>query len=113
MRDEIPIAGIREWLKMLVGRHVGLQVEGDSMLPTLKAGDRVLVNTHAPLNPGDIVLAKHPFKSSLQIIKRLLSIEPDGRVFLSGDNASASSDSHIFGVVTQKHLIGKVVSRLN
>lgn len=112
MRDEIPIAETSEWLKMLLGQRVGLRVEGDSMLPTLKAGDRVLVNTRAPLNPGDIVLAKHPFKSSLQIIKRLLSIDPAGRMFLSGDNASASSDSRIFGAVTQKHLIGKVVSRL-
>jgi nickel-type superoxide dismutase maturation protease len=112
MRDEIPIAGVMEWLKMLLGRRYGLTVDGDSMAPTLKSGDRVLVDPRASVNAGDVVLADHPFKSSLRIIKRLLSIESDGRMFLTGDNAAESSDSRVFGVISRKHLVGKVVSRI-
>ncbi|HLA94930.1 MAG TPA: nickel-type superoxide dismutase maturation protease [Pyrinomonadaceae bacterium] len=112
MRDEVPVAGIREWLEMLLGRRVGLRVEGNSMEPTLKSGDRVLVDPKAPIRPGDIVLTDHPFKSSIRLIKRLVSIEADGRIFLAGDNAAESSDSRIFGVISRKHLVGKVVSRM-
>lgn len=111
MRDEIPVAGLREWLNMLLGRRFGLRVEGDSMLPTLESGERVLVDPRASIHEGDIILANHPFKS-LQIIKRLLSIESDGRRFLTGDNPDESSDSRVFGVINRKHLVGKVVSRL-
>lgn len=111
MRDEIPVAGIREWFNMILGRRFGLRVEGDSMLPTLESGDRVLIDPRAAIHEGDIVLASHPFKS-LQIIKRLLSIESDGRIFLTGDNPTESTDSRVFGVIKRKHLIGKVVSRL-
>ena len=112
MRDEIPIAGVREWLSMLLGRRFGMRVEGDSMSPTLKSGERILVDPKAAIHPGDIVLAEHPFKS-LRMIKRLLSIESDGRIFLAGDNPDASSDSKVFGAIQRKHLVGKVVSRLN
>lgn len=112
MRNEIPVAGIREWLNMLLGRRFGLRVEGDSMRPTLESGDRVLVDPRAAIHEGDIVLAEHPFKS-LQIVKRLLSIEPDGRMFLAGDNPEATSDSKVFGVIQRKHLVGKVVARLS
>ncbi|MEQ1763739.1 MAG: nickel-type superoxide dismutase maturation protease [Pyrinomonadaceae bacterium] len=111
MRDEIPIAGIREWLCMLRRQRFGKRVEGDSMWPTLRSGDRVLVDPKAAIHAGDIVVAEHPFKS-LQMIKRLLSIEPDGRIFLAGDNPEASSDSKVFGAIQRKHLLGKVVSRL-
>ncbi len=111
MRDEIPSAGLREWLNLLLGRRFGMRVEGDSMLPTLESGDKVLVDPRAAIHEGDIVLANHPFKS-LQMIKRLLSIEADGRMYLAGDNPKESSDSRVFGVINRKHLIGKVVSRL-
>ena len=111
MHDEIPITGIRGWLSILLGRRFGMRVEGDSMRPTLESGDRVLVDPKTAIKAGDIVLAVHPFRS-LQMIKRLRSIEPDGRIFLVGDNPEASSDSKVFGTIQRKHLLGKIVSRL-
>ena len=112
MRDEVPVAGIREWLSLLIGRRRGLLVDGDSMLPTLRSGEKVLIDPRATLHVGDIVGAHHPFKSKTKLIKRLLSIEPDGRYSLGGDNISVSTDSRTFGTIAREQVIGKVVARI-
>jgi nickel-type superoxide dismutase maturation protease len=112
MQNEIPIAGFREWLNWLLGRRQGVTIDGDSMLPTLRPGDRVFVDLNAAINVGDIVLADHPFKSSIKIVKRLSSIEDDDRIFLSGDNPKASLDSRVLGTFKRSGVVGKVVSRL-
>jgi len=82
------------------------------MLPGLKDGDVVLVDPYADLEIGDVVLARHPFKKSVQIIKRIKEISPVNRYFLVGDNLPESTDSRSFGAVPPKHLIGKVTCRL-
>lgn len=112
MHDEIPIAGIREWLNMLLGRRIGVRVEGDSMNPILHSGDRVLVDPRSTPEPGDVVVARHPYKSSVRIVKRLISVEPDGRVYLAGDNPNESTDSRTFGSISRSDLLGKVIARL-
>ena len=38
---------------LAVGRRTGVEVTGDSMLPTLAAGDRVLIDAHAAVRPGE------------------------------------------------------------
>ena len=82
------------------------------MLPTLRSGDKVLVDPKATLAPGDIVLAFHPFRSSVRIVKRLASFESDGRAHLVGDNSDESVDSGTFGTVSPSDLLGKVVAQL-
>lgn len=113
MHDEIPVAGFGEWLKWLFGLRIGMRIEGSSMLPTLRPGDKVLIDPKAIVRVGDIVLTSHPFRSSIRTIKRLRSIEPDGRLFLIGDNAAESTDSRTFGLVAEKDVIGKVVAKLS
>ena len=56
---------------------------------------------------GQIVLAKHPFKTDLILIKRISSINDNG-VFLVGDNPdpTASEDSHNFGRISVADIIG-------
>lgn len=82
------------------------------MAPSLKPHQEVLINLRAynnvPPLPGDIVVAYHPAQANLLIVKRILFVEEDGRCYLHGDNTIKSSDSREFGLVSQKHIIGKV-----
>ena len=85
------------------------------MLPTLTPGCQVLVDPraylrHAP-TPGDIVVAEHPYRAGLVLIKRLDRIEPEGAILL-GDNECATTDSRDFGPVPLHRLLGRVVSTL-
>jgi nickel-type superoxide dismutase maturation protease len=112
MHNEIPTAGFREKLRLIFGRLHGITVEGDSMLPSLKSGDSVLVDKNSAISVRDIVVANHPFKTSVKIVKRVSSIETDGSISLIGDNPIESSDSRGFGSIKRSEVIGKVVYRL-
>ncbi len=86
-----------------------VKVNGDSMWPTLVDGD--IANFESAdeyvLDEGQIVIAKHPFKSELILIKRILSINENG-IFLVGDNPdpTASEDSHNFGRISSEDIVG-------
>ncbi len=95
-----------------VGRRQASLVDGDSMLPTLKSGDAVLIDEKATVSVGDLVLAMHPYRSSVRIIKRVADITPDGRYTLSGDNPNESTDSRAFGAVSVESIIGRVACKL-
>ena len=112
MHDEIPIAGFLQKLRLFAGWLQGIAIEGDSMHPTLKTGDRVLIDKTSLVAIGDVVVAPHPFKSSIKIVKRVSSIAPDGKISLIGDNPNESSDSRGFGSINRTDIIGKVVARL-
>ena len=78
-------------------------VEGQSMEPTVLAGDWLLVDPdayarQAPL-PGALVLAPDPRQDDRLLIKRVGSVDPDGWLRLAGDEPERSSDSRIFGAV--------------
>ena len=95
-----------------VGLRHPFRVEGDSMLPTLKNGDNVLVDTNAAVGPGDIVVAHHPYKASVKMIKRVTAVE-QGRFVLHGDCLAESSDSRSFGSISRHEIAGKVVCRVS
>lgn len=101
-----------DWIRFVFGRVYGFRIEGDSMSPLLRPGDKVLIDPKAEITPGDIVLARHPFRANVRIVKRLTSFEVDGRMFLSGDNRDESEDSRTFGTVSSSDFLGKVVARL-
>ncbi|NJN83665.1 MAG: nickel-type superoxide dismutase maturation protease [Caldilineaceae bacterium] len=92
-----------------------MRVTGASMLPTLRAGDEVFVDPrayrHRLPQPGEIVVAWHPYQSDLKLIKRVATITADGDCFLASDNPAEGSDSRAFGAVPSQRLIGKVTSR--
>jgi len=100
-------------LMLAIGRRTPFVVEGDSMLPTLKSGQTIIADRGANISIGDIVLAAHPFKKSVKMIKRVESIKSDGRCVLAGDNPEASSDSRAFGSISRDDILGKVVCILS
>jgi nickel-type superoxide dismutase maturation protease len=93
------------------GLRKRVKTVGDSMLPTLKDGDEVIVKSTAALQVGDIVVAKHPFRQT-PVIKRITKFSTCGKLFLSGDNPQESTDSRSFGGIPAKDVLGKVICRL-
>lgn len=87
------------------------QISGDSMMPTLRSGDNVLVNRLyyllAKPKIGDIVALKDPRDKKI-LIKRISEIK-NGQYFVLGDNKTASVDSRTFGWIKKKDIIGKLV----
>ena len=81
------------------------QVQGDSMMPTLGAGQLVVGRQTRELKPGDVVIVSH---NGLEKIKRIERQQGD-LIYLLGDNAAASTDSRQFGWVQASSIVAKVV----
>ena len=112
MENGLPDADWSDEAAFIAGAREIFKVEGDSMLPVLKQGDLVLVNPHAALEIGDIVVARHPFKKSVNIIKRVAEILPNERYILLSDNLQESSDSRAFGAIAAKDILGKAEAKI-
>jgi signal peptidase I len=108
---------LRGRVALPVTRYV---VDGPSMEPAYRAGDRILVNrwayrSRAP-QPGDAVIVRDPEHPSRLLLKRIAAVPPlaaDGerRYFVVGDNAGASRDSRQFGAVVREAIVGKAWRR--
>jgi nickel-type superoxide dismutase maturation protease len=85
------------------------------MIPNLKPGDEVLVNSRAyrrrTPHIGDVVLARRPDREAVTLIKRVSTVQEDGCLLLLGDNPASSTDSRTFGPITRHHIVGKVTSK--
>lgn len=77
------------------------------MHPTLTPGDHVFVCLGGAFAEGSLVVARHPFKADVVLIKRVASIG-DGGVELSSDNPAEGSDSRTLGRVPVSHVLGPV-----
>jgi len=99
----------------LVGRRHRYRVVGRSMYPTLSPGDKVWVDlrayTESRPQEGEIVLVRHPYRTDLRMVKRVMGVLSDGRCILAGDNAEESTDSRTFGAVPKAHVLGRVTLR--
>jgi nickel-type superoxide dismutase maturation protease len=85
-------------------------VSGDSMRPTLLAGDRLLVGPAGRLRVGDVVAVADPRLPSRLLVKRVRSVGL-GSVEVGGDNERASTDSRHFGAVARSLVVGRVLYR--
>ena len=112
LMKELPHATWKERILFFLGRRIGFRVEGTSMSPALNDGDAVLIKKQAIAAAGDIVLIRHPYKTSVKIIKRLDGFDENGSMILEGDNPAESTDSRTFGAVPIKCLIGRVTCLL-
>lgn len=85
-------------------------VDGDSMLPSLRPGDCLLVRVGATVRLGDLVIARRPGHrgSELLLVKRVARRVDDGWWLLS-DNADVGlDDSRAFGAVPDAEVLGRV-----
>ena len=107
-------------------------VDGESMSPALRSGDRVLVvrRTAGP-SVGDVVLFRYASGRDEKLIKRVAAVAgdlvppdvlgavgarpgtrvPDGRLVVIGDGVH-STDSRDFGYLAADRVIGVMVRRL-
>ncbi|MEU8944838.1 nickel-type superoxide dismutase maturation protease [Streptomyces sp. NPDC048489] len=83
------------------------EVRGPSMVPTLRHGDRLVVQYGARVRPGDVVVLRHPFQQDLLVVKRAAHRREAGWWVL-GDNAFAGGDSTDYGTVPEELVLGKV-----
>jgi len=81
------------------------------MSPELEDDDVVLTVRTRRIRAGDIVVAAHPYKSSVIVVKRVVGVDAMGRFDLRGDSSSESTDSRTFGAIPLDHIRGKVVCR--
>lgn len=95
-------------------RALGLRavvVAGESMAPTLRPGDCLLVRVGARVRDGDVVLAWHPTVPGLLLVKRA-ALQADGGWWLLSDNADVGlDDSRSFGTVASSLIVGRVLFR--
>lgn len=93
-------------------RLLTVVVTGDSMLPALRPGDRLIVWRGASVRAGDIVVARQPSPAAELIVKRAFRRTPDGW-WLESDNQRAPGrrDSWNFGAVPDRHIAGRVIGR--
>lgn len=112
MGNAIKKATLLEMALYFLGRRKVFLVEGDSMIPTLANGDKVLIRPAVSVTVGDLVVAEHPYRSDVKVVKRVGYVSGDGRLTLVGDNPTESSDSRTFGTVSIESIIGNVVSKL-
>ncbi len=81
-----------------------------SMEPALRAGDWLLVWRTKHAKPGAIVIARHPARPEMLLVKRVERRTADGGWWLSSDNQDAGAiDSRRFGPVPE--ITGRVLLR--
>ncbi len=92
--------------KLMRGERVWISVQGGSMAPVLRSGDRVRVtpNQNSILQPGEIVLAV--FNSGQFVVHRVVA-QLELTVVLRGDARPAPdpllSRSQVLGIVDEAH----------
>ena len=88
-----------------------------SMEPGLRPGDWLLVRrTMAPgrslrVRPGQVVVAYHPARARMLIVKRVARREAGGWWLASDNPAAGATDSRAFGVVPDQLIEGRVLLR--
>ena len=87
-----------------------VQVDGDSMRPTLEPGDHLLVHRTRRALPGHIVALHDPRDRTRVIVKRVAFVGDDGFIVV-GDNRDRSTDSRHFGPVPPSLLVGVALYR--
>ena len=91
----------------MVGNYLLVRVLGNSMVPTLKSGDFLLVGKTKEFSIGDLVVIEH---GGSRLVKRIVD-ENTSQIWLSGDNVREGSDSRSFGWVEKDQIVGRVILR--
>ncbi|MEX2081569.1 MAG: S26 family signal peptidase, partial [Dehalococcoidia bacterium] len=102
-------------LALLRSRFVRYQVHGGSMAPALQPGDYLVADlaayTRRMPSPGDLVLATDPREATRTVVKRVERVDLHRQAWLTGDNATESTDSRVFGAIPADLVRGRIVFR--
>ena len=82
-----------------------------SMEPALRPGDWVLVLRTRRIRPGQLVVARHPERLTLLIVKRAVRRDPGGWQVASDNPGAGAADSRAFGPVPRELIEGRVLLR--
>jgi nickel-type superoxide dismutase maturation protease len=89
-----------------------IAVHGDSMVPSLQPGDRLLLVPAWGLRKGEVIAVRDPRDPDRLLVKRVSAIDRRASlVTVLGDNPGASTDSRAFGPVARRSVAGRVVYR--
>ena len=82
-----------------------------SMEPALRPGDCLLIRRTRRIRPGQVVVARHPDRPEMLLVKRAAR-RADGGWWLESDNPGAGAvDSRRFGAVPGSLIEGRVLVR--
>lgn len=114
----VRLPGVYHAIAFAVAKRV--VVRGESMLPALLPGERVLIDTMAyrVSDPvvGDVVLARHVERPGLTMLKRVAGAPggelegralADGEYWLLGDSPEFSTDSRELGPFRREDIVGR------
>ena len=82
-----------------------------SMEPVLRPGDWLLVRRTRRVRAGQIVLARHPGRPTMLIVKRAARRQDGGWWLESANPAAGAVDSGRFGAVPDALIEGRVLVR--
>src|SRR6266480_977673 len=81
------------------------------MEPALRPGDCLLIRRTRRIRPGQVVVARHPDRPEMLLVKRAVR-QADGGWWLESDNPGAGAvDSRRFGAVPGSLIEGRVLAR--
>ena len=82
-----------------------------SMEPALRPGDCLLIRRTRRIHPGQVVVARHPDRPEMLLVKRAVR-RAGGGWWLESDNPEAGAvDSRRFGAVPRSLIEGRVLVR--
>jgi nickel-type superoxide dismutase maturation protease len=82
-----------------------------SMEPALRPGDWLLVWRGPRVRPGQIVMARHPDRPEMLLVKRAAWRQAEGWWLLSDNSGAPAVDSRQFGPVPPDLIEGRVLGR--
>ena len=88
-----------------------VKVAERSMEPALRPGDWLLVRRTRRIRPGHVVLARHPERPEMLIVKRAARRDGGGWWLESDNPAAGAVDSRRFGSVPAPLIEGRVLAR--
>jgi nickel-type superoxide dismutase maturation protease len=88
-----------------------VKVAERSMEPALQPGDWLLVRRTHRIRPGQIVLARHPGRPEMLIVKRAAHPAGGGWWLISDNPSAGAVDSRRFGAVPGVLIEGRVLAR--
>ncbi len=94
-----------------------IAVAEHSMEPALRPGDWLLVwrglrpGRPPRIRPGQIVIARHPQRAGMLLVKRAERLLPDGWWLASDNSAAGAVDSRSFGPAPNQMIEGRLLMR--